>query len=416
MKKKKTKVYIPTYKIIILCISIIAICMTLLLITTIASGENRNNKSESQNTQTISERFYSEKESENKKTISTDEIKKKTTTEIKPLETTEKKSETENKKEQNTNQNVKKQSESEIININTETIHTKVADNSNNQQTKKQNEEIEKNTVSTTSPKTNTINTNTTTIQKPTVTTTEKPIEQTKPQKTDFGFPKAVNNAQLVFVFDDGGQNLNQLEKFMELPFPITVAVLPQITHTTEAAARIRKSGNEVILHQPMQALNSNVNPGPGAITPDMTEDEIRSILFQNINQLGSIAGINNHEGSAITADSEKMSIILQTASENGIYFLDSRTNSETKVPYVAEELGFSYYERDIFLDNTKNRSDILAEINRGLSIANKNGVAIMIGHIWSANVLPDLLKEIYPELKQKGYVFTTVSNSKGKK
>ena len=35
-----------------------------------------------------------------------------------------------------------------------------------------------------------------------------------------------------------------------------------------------------------------------------------------------------------------------------------------------------------------------------------------MIGHVWSADVLPDLLKEIYPELKQKGYTFTTVSKS----
>ena len=178
----------------------------------------------------------------------------------------------------------------------------------------------------------------------------------------------------------------------------------------------VRKSGNELILHQPMQALNAKVNPGPGAITPEMTEDEIMSMLFLNINELGQIAGMNNHEGSAITADAEKMSIILKVASENGIYFLDSRTNSESKVPYVASELGYSYYERNIFLDNTKKREDILAELTKGLGIANKNGVAIMIGHIWSADVLPDLLKEIYPELKEKGYTFATVSNSRGKK
>ena len=174
----------------------------------------------------------------------------------------------------------------------------------------------------------------------------------------------------------------------------------------------VRKSGNELILHQPMQALNAKVNPGPGAITPQMTEDEIMSVLFQNINELGQISGMNNHEGSAITADAEKMSVILKTASENGIYFLDSRTNSESKVPYVASELGYSYYERNIFLDNTKKRADILAELTKGLGIANKNGVAIMIGHVWSADVLPDLLNEIYPELKQKGYTFTTVSKS----
>ena len=67
-------------------------------------------------------------------------------------------------------------------------------------------------------------------------------------------------------MFDDGGQNLAHLEKFMSIPFDFTVAVLPQLPHSKAAADRVRKSGNEVILHQPMQAINLNVNPGPGAI------------------------------------------------------------------------------------------------------------------------------------------------------
>ena len=66
------------------------------------------------------------------------------------------------------------------------------------------------------------------------------------------------------------------------------------------------------------------------------------------------------------------------------------------------------------FLDNTKNRTDIISEIMKGVNIANKKGSAIMIGHVWSSEVLPDILKEMYPLLKEKGYVFTTVSNSGG--
>ena len=48
----------------------------------------------------------------------------------------------------------------------------------------------------------------------------------------------------------------------------------------------------------------------------------------------------------------------------------------------------------------------------KGVSIANKNGTAIMIGHVWSADVLPEILSELYPLLSGKGYVFTTVSAS----
>lgn len=35
-----------------------------------------------------------------------------------------------------------------------------------------------------------------------------------------------------------------------------------------------------------------------------------------------------------------------------------------------------------------------------------------MIGHVWSAEILPGILLEVYPLLKAKGYEFTTVSAS----
>ena len=404
-KKRKPKVYIPTYKIIILCASVIAVCMTLLLITTVASG----NKAEKQNKKeksTVAEKtientspFFSDSESspaENdkskKKSLSTQEIKPEKKNDIEPAQ-------------KNTQKNEKKTSTVTKTETPAKTPEkspeTKAAEQKNTQPAESKSVA----TVKTPEPEVKP-------VEKPAPAPEKTVTEKNTPSKTGFNFPAAVNNAQLVFVFDDGGQNLDHLKKFLALPFPITVAVLPQITHSRESAEMVRKSGNELILHQPMQALNAKVNPGPGAITPDMTEDEIISLLFQNINELGQISGMNNHEGSAITADAEKMSIVLKTASENGIYFLDSRTNSESKVPYVASELGYSYYERNIFLDNTKKRADILAELTKGLGIANKNGVAIMIGHVWSADVLPDLLNEIYPELKQKGYTFTTVSKS----
>ena len=395
--KKRPKVYIPTYKIIILCGSIIAVCMLLLLITNLVSIKKTDKqKKDKEEKITIAQRYTDENEENNKQSPSIDEIKGKKSSEkiVKPVEDQPK-----------TQEEPKKQAE------------TKKQAEAKNQAESKKQAETAKTTTTTSSAVTTVPATKTTT----TTTTSSSASSTTKiPQPESFNFPAAVNHAQLVFVFDDGGQNLAHLEKFMELPFPITVAVLPQIAHSKEAADRIRKSGNEVMLHQPMQALNKNVNPGPGAITPNMDENQIISTLFQNINELGPIAGINNHEGSAITADAEKMSTILKFASESGLFFLDSRTNVDTKVPYVASELGYSYYERNIFLDNekdpSKKRSDILNEINKGLALANKNGVVIMIGHIWSADVLPGILKEIYPELVQKGYTFSTVSKSKAKK
>ncbi len=224
--------------------------------------------------------------------------------------------------------------------------------------------------------------------------------------------PQAVNGAKIVIIYDDGGQNMAQLEKCLSVPFPVTVAVLPRLIHSKEASQRVRQSGNEVMLHQPMQAINLNVNPGQGAIGQGMTEDEIRSVLFQNITEVGPVVGMNNHEGSLITADAYQMSYVLKMCSDYGIFFLDSRTNVNTTVPAVASALGYSYYERNIFLDNQKTRQNIISEFVKGLSISNKKGVVIMIGHVWSADILPAVLTELYPLVKAKGYTFTTVTKS----
>lgn len=228
----------------------------------------------------------------------------------------------------------------------------------------------------------------------------------------DFGFPPASKNAVLCVVFDDGGQNVEHLKKCIALPFPVTVAVLPRLAHSKESAALVRQSGNEVILHQPMQAINLGVNPGEGAILPQMSGGEIAATLSQNIAELAPISGINNHEGSLITEDEVKVGFVLETVHQKGIYFLDSRTSSATKIPSVSMEMGFSYFQRDIFLDNEKSRENILNELKRGVEIANRQGFVIMIGHVWSAEILPSVLEEVYPELKKKGYRFSTVSNS----
>jgi len=224
--------------------------------------------------------------------------------------------------------------------------------------------------------------------------------------------PPAVHNAKLVFVFDDAGQNLNQLEKFVTLPFPVTVSVLPKLPHSKACADRVRKSGNEVMLHQPMQAVNKDVNPGPGAVTPGMQPSQIDLLVRQNIAEIGPVAGVNNHEGSLISEDELRIGAVMQAAKESGAFFLDSRTTSQTRVPQASMELGIPYYERNIFLDNSRNRQEIIGEIMRGLNIANSKGAVIMIGHVWAADVLPGILIELYPVLRSKGYVFTTVTGS----
>lgn len=408
-KSRKPKVYIPPYKIIILCSIVIVICMSLLLVTTIKSSENPQNSS-IQNRYQQTEVTQKENSSDKKKDVPAKAEKKSKEENVKKAESgkTDNQKKTDNSKDKSESKKQDMQSAAKTETSKSQKNETKKSSGAENQEVeKKENQSSAKDENKKSQEDKN---------QKVQETSKSDETKKIKKKADKFDFPLAKNHAQLIFVFDDGGQNLAHLESFLKLPIPITIAVLPRLVHSVESAQKIRNSGNELMLHQPMQALNSKVNPGPGAITPQMSEDEIIATLFYNINEIGPIAGMNNHEGSAITADAEKMAVILKMANEEGIYFLDSRTNSETKVPYVANLMGYSYYERNIFLDNEKTNENALQELKKGLAIANKNGSVIMIGHIWSASFLPDFLLEVIPELQEKGYTFCTVSTSNAQK
>lgn len=238
---------------------------------------------------------------------------------------------------------------------------------------------------------------------------------QNKEKKQDLPFliPPAQNGATLVFVIDDAGMNAEYTKRYASLPFPLTIAVLPKLLHSKDCAYIVRSSGKELILHQPMQSLNHNLDPGPGKISVDMSFSQISSIINENLAEIGpGVKGLNNHEGSEVTEDVLRIGAVLDVCLENKIYFLDSRTTANTKAPQAALERDMTIFEKSgPYIDNIVSREAMLKEIYKSLEAANKNGSAIVIAHVdKSAKILPKLLEQMYPYLLKAGYRFATPS------
>lgn len=238
---------------------------------------------------------------------------------------------------------------------------------------------------------------------------------QNKEKKQDLPFliPPAQNGATLVFVIDDAGMNAEYTKRYASLPFPLTIAVLPKLLHSKDCAYIVRSSGKELILHQPMQSLNHNLDPGPGKISVDMSFSQISSIINENLAEIGpGVKGLNNHEGSEVTEDVLRIGSVLDVCLENKIYFLDSRTTANTKAPQAALERDMTIFEKSgPYIDNIVSREAMLKEIYKSLEAANKNGSAIVIAHVdKSAEILPKLLEQMYPYLLKAGYRFATPS------
>lgn len=212
----------------------------------------------------------------------------------------------------------------------------------------------------------------------------------------------------LVFVIDDAGHNEWQLKPFLALPGPVTIAVLPNLPFTTKAAESVTKAGKELLLHQPMEAM-AGLDPGIGSIRADMDDATIRRVLRNNLAQVPGAVGVNNHMGSRATSDVRVMSTVLDELATAGVYFLDSLTIGDSVVQSVASLMRQSIWERSVFLDNTPDRASMLHYIAEGTKIAEKRGYAIMIGHVWSAE-LAQTLADLYPQLMDQGFSLSTIS------
>ena len=239
----------------------------------------------------------------------------------------------------------------------------------------------------------------------------EDEIIQQNVERDRFGIPPAANGATIVIIIDDAGRSVENTKRYAALPFPITIAVLPKQPQSRACADAVRAAGKEVILHQPMQAENLALDPGPGKITAEMTTYEIARTIKENLAELGpGVRGMNNHEGSLITANEIKIGAVLDVCDETGVYFLDSRTTAATKAPQAALERDIRIFEKaGPYLDNDIDRAKMIERIRETLAYANRNGRAIVIGHVdKSVRILPDLLAEMYPEMRAAGYRFAT--------
>jgi len=216
----------------------------------------------------------------------------------------------------------------------------------------------------------------------------------------------------LYFIIDDAGHSMEQLRPFLDFPGDITIAVLPGLPYSKKSAELALKRGKNVILHQPMEALNG-LDPGPYAIMLGMEEEEITAILRHTINSIPGVRGVNNHMGSAVTADKRIMRIILKYLYDNNLFFIDSMTTHHSVCKKVAIENGFVIMQRDVFLDNVDERRAIMESINIGKSIARNKGYAVMIGHAWSSE-LANIMIQIYPTLIKEGFTIKDTSSFTG--
>jgi len=216
-----------------------------------------------------------------------------------------------------------------------------------------------------------------------------------------------VHGVRVALVIDDLGRSVEDLPPLEGLGVPVTYAVLPFQEQTPEVVSELRRRGEEILLHLPMEPKNGE-DPGPGALRRGMSDEELRERTLAALRAVPGAVGVNNHMGSGLSAEEGPMTTVLGVLAARGLFFLDSRTSAESVGYKVARQLGVPAAERQVFLDGEPTPEAIDAQFQRLLGLARARGSAIAIGHP-HPETLAALEREV-PKAKAEGYEFVPVS------
>ena len=186
------------------------------------------------------------------------------------------------------------------------------------------------------------------------------------------------------------------------------MSILPGLRHTKDVANCAEVNHKLAMLHLPMEAQhNYDVYPPDYVIKTSMPQDLVAKIVNEDLDQMPSIEGVNNHMGSKATADRPLMRTVFREIKKRNLFFVDSMTASNSVSGKLAEEMGLPFGKRDVFLDNVNTREAITRQIVVLAHKARRRGFAVAIGH--DRHLTMQVLKEEIPLLEKQGFKFVSI-------
>ncbi len=234
---------------------------------------------------------------------------------------------------------------------------------------------------------------------------TEKKTEADKPQRVDKALKAPLGKPKVIIIVDDVGLDKSPIDHLLEIQAPLSFAILPNHPYSSYAAEKAKSKGWDVMLHLPMEPKESSgytgQDAGENALLVGLPKKEILARLDKSLSSLPYLQGVNNHMGSKFTENDELMGIVLERIKELGLYFVDSKTSSESVGYKTASKLGIRSLERDVFLDEqTKGASYVKSQIKKLVNISKVHGYAVGICHPYPETV--KALVEMIPSIQDE--------------
>lgn len=207
---------------------------------------------------------------------------------------------------------------------------------------------------------------------------------------------------RIAIIIDDLGYALAAGERVINLPGPVACAVLPQAPYSKHLARAVHASGKEVLLHLPLQAIDSTAPREAGDLHLDMSRAQFADAFARHLSAVPHVSGVNNHQGSMLTRHPGHMTWLMdEMAARDNLFFVDSFTTAASVALSIAREVGIPALRRNVFLDADQTPASIAREFEHLKKTARQNGFAVGIGHPYPATL--DFLERELPRLAEDG-------------
>jgi polysaccharide deacetylase 2 family uncharacterized protein YibQ len=212
----------------------------------------------------------------------------------------------------------------------------------------------------------------------------------------------------IAIVLDDVGVARGHADMAIALPPAITLSFMTYAQGVDAMAAKARQGGHELMLHFPMEPLDSALDAGPNTLMVGLNRAELLRRLDWGLSRFGGYIGVNNHMGSRFTNDPQGMRVVLEELKRRGLLFLDSRTSAKSVGEALSRAIDLAHASRDVFLDNEISTNQVDRQLHEAERVALEKGDAIAIGHPHPATI--EAIRAWIPQAQAKGIAIVPLS------
>jgi len=232
-------------------------------------------------------------------------------------------------------------------------------------------------------------------------------VEQDKAKTNTEDVTVIDDRPSISIIIDDLGYNRRGMEESLSLPIEVALAILPHTPFSKKTALAATEQTRNIILHVPMEN-ERELKLGPGGLYKSMGEKELKETLKAGIDSVPGIQGINNHMGSLLTQDAQRMEWVMEVIQPMELFFVDSLTSPNSVALTNALKFNLTTTRRDVFLDNVQDEKAIDRQFKRLVAIAKKRGKALAIGHPYPATM--SYLSKRLTKLEDEGIRLISIS------